>query len=317
MLRIATCLGLGALGALFSVAACSDSSTTVTPTPDAAPIELDGGDGGQAVTNACPTTEYATLVVVGDSISDVGGGTAAETPFYRTLLVDNDDALYPDWAGFDLSTCWSLSAAQVVKVSLGSSIATIPADNDPSNMRILFNQVKSLPTSLAGPVLVVGTIGGNDAQAALRNVIFGSAEQQQADIDAFVGGFGAAMTELTTDGRFGAGVKVDVLMTNIYDPSGGTGNFQYAPGGGACPGALGLWPSDRETGPLLVKWNTAMGAEAGKFPTVKLLEMAEPFASHAVSTPAAENWFAADCIHPNPAGHHAIREIFWTAMREL
>ncbi len=53
------------------------------------------GSGGN--TMQCPTAVYKTLVVMGDSISDVGGsgGPDDQKPFYRTLLVNNDDSLYP------------------------------------------------------------------------------------------------------------------------------------------------------------------------------------------------------------------------------
>lgn len=292
-------------------------SGTSTPTEEAG--TTDGATGDTvAPPSACPAYKPKTIIVVGDSISDVGAGDPVEKPYYRTLLVTNDDAKYPAWKGFDLATCAGLDpAAGVVKASKGGAIATVPASNEPSNKGILLNQVTDLPTSLPGPVLVVGTIGGNDVQRGLANVILGSPQQQQADIDKFVAGFGAAMAELSKPDRFGAGVKVDILMTNIYDPSGGTGKFYYEPAKGKCPGALGLWPEDRTTAEPLAKWNDAMKAEAAKYPKVKMLELYAPFTKHSVSTPEADNWFYKDCIHPSALGHHAIRGIFFSGMATL
>ena len=280
----------------------------------------DGGDGTIPKPRACPTSMFKTLVVVGDSISDVGGsgGGAAQEPFYRTLLVNNDDARYPEWKGFDLATCWSLDPTMnVVKVSKGGAVATVPANNSGADKGVLLNQVTGLPAALPGPVLVIGTIGGNDVQAGLVTVLTGTPAQVQTKIDGFVAGFGQAMAEVTKPDRFGAGVKTTVLMTNVYDPSGGTGHFYFEPEMKTCPGALGFWPDKKETSTLLGQWNTAMATEAAKYAGLHLLELRAPFVTHSVSTPAASNWFFHDCIHPSSLGHDAIRGVMWAGMVDL
>lgn len=261
----------------------------------------------------CPKKIYKTLVVVGDSISDVGGGGSGQQPFYRTLLVQNDDKLYPEWKGFDLSTCWGLDPkAGVVKVSKGGAVAT---EGKPQS--VLFEQVKAIPMTLEGPVLVVGTIGGNDVQAGLINVVIGTPAQAEADIAAFIKGSGDAMGYLTTADRFGAGVHVDVLITNIYDPTGGSGDFTFTPKNQACGGMFTLWPKGKTTDEPLKPWNDAMQTEADKYPGVHLLDLHAEFIGHQVSKPDPENWYHDDCIHPNAAGHEHIRELFWTAMLGL
>jgi lysophospholipase L1-like esterase len=321
--------------------ACSSSTTTnaapVSPGDDGGGSDGgttdDGGEGGTTPTpeggtiggatipepTACPTAKFKTLVVLGDSISDVGAGSGAdEEPFYRTLLVKNDDVKYPDYKGFDLATCMQLDpTAGVVKASLGGAVATVPKTNDPTDKSVLLNQATGLPKTLTGPVLVVGTIGGNDVQRGLVTVLTGTPAQVQMQIDAFAAGFGAAMAELTKPDRFGAGVKVTVLMTNVYDPSGGTGHFYYQPKMATCPGALGFWPDKKETASALAPWNTAMANEAAKYPDVKLLELAAPFVAHQVSTPDPTNWFHEDCIHPNSLGQNAVRGVFWNGLMTL
>ena len=262
---------------------------------------------------SCPKTVYKKLVVIGDSISDVGGSGSGQTPFYRTLLVQNDDTLYPDWQGFDLKTCWGLDPkANVVKVSKGGAVAS-----EGSMASVLFTQTKSIKQTLEGPVLVVGTIGGNDVTSGLVHVIAGTPAQVTADIAAFVKGFGDAMNDLTKPDRFGAGVKVDVLITNIYDPTGGTGDFTYAPAGKSCGGMFTLWPAGQSTEAPLKDWNDAMAAEAANYPGVHLLDLHTQFLGHQVNVPDPENWFHGDCIHPNTAGHEHIRELFWQAMLTL
>lgn len=280
-----------------------------------------GSDAGSDATTdgstsnlSCPAVQHKTLVVIGDSISDVGGsgGPDDQEPFYRTLLVQNDDALYPSWKGYDLKTCWSLDpAANVVKVSKGGAIAT---EKPNSQASILLDQVKSLPATLEGPVLVVGTIGGNDVVAGLTDYLVGTPAQQQKDREDFIKGWGDAMAELTQADRFGAGVKVDVLMTNIYDPSGGSGDFTFTPEMHKCPGALAIWPANTPTDPALGPWNDAIATEAAKYPGVTVLDLHEQFKTHAVNAEASSNWFHDDCIHPNAAGHAAIRELFWAGM---
>ncbi len=308
-------LGFGALA--LALGACSSASTDTPAAADAGTKPIDSGAAADsAVSHACPTSAHKTIVVVGDSISDQGSGEtlASQEPFYRTLLVKNDDAKYPDWKGSDLSTCWKIDpTANVVKVSVGGAIATEKV----GKQSVLLDQVKSLPASLPGPVLVIGTIGGNDALAGLADVLIGTAEQQKADLDGFIKGFGDAMTELTRTDRFGAGVKVDVLMTNIFDPSGGTGNFVYTPEKINCPGSFSLWPAGKPTDPVLNAWDTAMQAEAAKYPGVKLLDLHAQFKSHDVNQAADANWFYDDCIHPNSAGHEHIRELFWGGISAL
>ncbi len=313
----------------------SDTSNVGAPAPEPTPAEEAGSDTGELVDAgpdalnptegipapaACPTAKFKTLVIVGDSISDIGGGTGVtrEGPFYRTLLVKNDDAKYPAWKGFDLSTCWGLDpATHVVKASLGGAVASVPSPNNPTDKGILLNQVTGLPAALEGPVLVVGTIGGNDVQSGLVSLLLGAQAEVDAKVVAFAAGVDAALTELTKPDRFGAGVKATVVLTSVYDPSGGTGRFYYEPAAVSCPGALGYWPDNKETKSALAPWNAALAAEIMKHPSVKLLDIATPFALHPVATPAGTNWFYKDCIHPSSLGHHALRGIIWEGLRSL
>jgi GDSL-like Lipase/Acylhydrolase family len=337
MNRLLLVSAIGLIAAAFAACGGSDDGIVAGYTPDSGGTGP-GGDGGPATGDssdlpdgtgpgpgipkptACPASKFKTVVIVGDSISDVGGsgGGAGQQPFYRTLLLKNDDKLYPDWKGFDLSTCWGLDpTTNVVKASQGGAIATVPPNNTPGDSHILFNQAVGLPATLPGPVLVVGTIGGNDVTGGLVTVLTGTPAQLQTKIDAFAAGFGQAMAELTKVDRFGAGVKATVLMTNVYDPSGGSGHFYYEPNKASCPGALGLWPDAKPTAALLAQWNTAMATEAAKYPGLHLLELRVPFDSHSVSTATDSNWFYRDCIHPSSLGHNAVRGVFFTGMVAL
>lgn len=284
--------------ALLGLIGCSSSTNTTT---DAGGDSNTNADSAPVMT--CPAKKYGTVVVVGDSISDVGSGSMQDKqqPFYRELLVKNDDTKYPDYKGKDFTACWG--SANVVKVSKGGAVAT-----EGGMASVLFDQAKSIPMTLPGPVLVVGTIGGNDVQRALPKVVLGQDVMQ--DMMNFQKGLDDAFGELTKTDRFGAGVKADVYITNIYDPSGGSGNFSF-PDMTKCPGVLGFYPANMPTEPLLKPWNDIMTASANKA-GVKLLDMASLFKPHPVSSP--DGWLFTDCIHPNSAGHEHIRELFWNAI---
>lgn len=314
---------LGALSVVLGLGACTTTTnggsteTDASTATDAAVGLPDAADASLGPAKACPTAAHRTIVVVGDSISDVGSGETRDQqePFYRTLLVKNDDTRYAEWKGFDLATCWKLDPAKsVVKASKGGAIATQKVGGQQS---ILVDQAKSLPATLEGPVLVVGSIGGNDLLGGLTNVLFGDTAKAKADLDAYISGFGAAMSELTAPDRFGKGVKVDVLITNIFDPSDGTGRFRFTPENRKCDGSFQLWPEGQPTEATLVDWNSAMTAEAAKYPGVALLDLKAIYKGHDVNQAADQNWFYKDCIHPNTAGHNAIRGLFWKGIAGL
>lgn len=289
----------------------SSSSSGASGTPDSgAPNDAggtsDGGDGGGP--KGCPTRKPGTVVFVGDSIT----AGAGQPPYYRALLAANDDAKYPAWKGRDLATC-GIAAANVVNVSKGGAVATIPTNNDPDDARVLYNQAKKIPRALAGPVIVIGTIGGNDGQLALVGQVRGTSTLAQS-IARFTAGLGAALDELEAPNRFGAGVEASIILTNVYDPSDGSGVFDHAPSNAKCPSALGLWPASTPTTPFFTQLNTAMSAEVAKHPSVALLDLHARFAGHGVTKPQATNWFVSDCIHPDATGHDAVRDLFWNAL---
>ena len=283
---------------LTSVAALvfAGCSSSTDAGPNANPDGGAQGDTGTVDGDAPASSGLAfkTYVILGDSISDGGG----QGPFFHDLLQHNDDAKYPAYAGKDLTTKYG-NGLKVVKASKGGARAVN-----------LDAQVGGLPTSLDGPVLVTITIGGNDVTAALATILTGGSDAK--DRDAFQGYLGTALDELTKPGRFGAGVAVRVVLTNIYDPSDGTGNFVYD--GKSCPGGLGFWPKGKATTPLLDPWEAVMATEAGKHPEVSLVDLRAKFDGHGVETGLSSTWFYSDCIHPDALGHDAVRALVWDAV---
>ncbi len=228
---------------------------------------------------------FKTYVILGDSISDGGG----QAPFFYNSLTTDLQGKY----GADV---------KIVKASKGGA-KTVNLDA----------QVGGLPTALAGPVLVSITIGGNDVQAAIPGILTGG--DGSADRTAFQGYLKTALDELTKPGRFGDGVQVRVLLSNIYDPSDGTGNFSYD--GKKCGGALGFFPAGKTTDTLLDPWEAIMSDEAKAHTGVTLLALRELFKGHGVETGLATTWFVSDCIHPNATGHEQLHQLFWGATQKL
>jgi lysophospholipase L1-like esterase len=282
----------------FGLVGCSSSVDAANNPADGGGTDTSatGGDtAGTDTSTPAGSLAFKTYVVLGDSIS-AGGG---EAPYFNDLLLKNDDTKWPDYKGQDITTKYG--PVKLEKHSKGGSTAVN-----------LDSQIAALPTSLEGPVLVTITIGGNDVQAALPGVLTGGTDD--AKRAQFQGYLQTALDELTKPGRFGDGVKVRVVMTNIYDPSDGTGNFVFA-SGTKCPGALGFWPAGKETKSILDKWEDVMATEAAKHPEVKLVDLRARFTGHGV--PDAETWFVSDCIHPNAMGHNQIRGLAWDTIKNL
>ena len=289
-----------AIASLFAVTAACSGAVSQSPasSQDGGTTTGGGGGGGGGGSgdggNPVTTQGFKTHVILGDSISDRGG----QGPFFYDLLDHNDNAAYPDYKGKDLST------------KLGSDITIVKNSKAGATSIGLSGQVKGLPASLVGPVLVTITIGGNDVQSALGAIILSGNDSQQRM--SFTNNLDGSLAELTKPGRFGDGVNVKVLLVNIYDPSDGTGNFKFA-NGMSCGQPLSLWNKGM-TDQYLAPWEDAMTTTVAKYPTVKLLDLRSAFHGHGV--PATDTWFVSDCIHPNTHGHAALRTLFWKSLSD-
>ncbi len=269
---------LGSL-ALLVVACSSGDSTSNDAGADAA---ADTGPSGPA---------YATYVILGDSISDGGG----QGPFFYDFLVANDDTLYPDWHGKDLTTRYGIDASHVVKASKAGAVS---AD--------LAGQLAKVPHDLPGPVLVTITIAGNDMTAAFVDILQG---KDAADLAATKANIDAALAEIHSPGRFGAGVEATVFEANVYDPS-----DDVAANFASCPSPLSLIPSTFDIATTFTTWNGAIAASIAATGDVDV-DAHSDFLGHGAEKPSdGTRWFFSDCIHPNQYGHDQLRMAFWNAI---
>ena len=189
-------------------------------------------------------------------------------------------------------------------VTLGDSISDrggvapffydLLAANDDAVSSGLLNQIECIPEGVVPPVVVTLTIGGNDLRAAILRVLQG---QDGPDRDAFRANLTAAFAALK---KKLPGARV--FQATIYDPSDGTGDFSR------CGSPLNLIPK-QDTKPFFAAWNQ-VATEVAAAEGVTMVDAYSAFNGHGV-VPTAENWFAADCIHPSRIGHNEMRKLFF------
>ena len=244
-----------------------------------------GGGGGTPVGLVPAGGSLGTYIVLGDSISDQGG----IAPFFY-------DSLHTD-----LAAKWP--SLMYVHAAIAGSITDTFSDGLPPGAPTLASQIAGLGTSYPGDVLVTITIGGNDLN--------GHAIQAIGGTDATVRGeFGthldAELGALATPGRLGSG-KVYIVLANIYDFTDGMGDFATVKCG---PGANVTAAMDQM---VFAAWNGVAATSAAGASTT-IYDMHASFMGHGYNnTDPSQVWFdAASCIHPNAAGHDAIRRSIYT-----
>ncbi len=283
------------------VCACSTSSETAATIADRRAAVDDGGDpdgdgnngnvadaastkdsDGGTLSNGPLPSAFGSYVVLGDSISDVGAGPQTG-PFYRDLLYQNDDTLYPAWKGITLKDKFGVT--QYVPKAVGGSRTSE-----------LALELGTVPAGLATPILVTVTSGGNDMTASLGDILLNptasaaDAQRTADNVDAFL---------QAVEGKYPG--QVYVLQADVYDPSGDTGNFA------SCPNLI---PIDKKVDQAtFAQWNGLIHAAIAKHPYAYTAPLHDTFLGHDVHS--ADNWFYIDCIHPTPKGHHHIRRMFW------
>lgn len=217
--------------------------------------------------------DVGTLVVLGDSIGDGGG----QGPYYYELLPDALSGHY------------------------GKAIDYRNRADSGSETSALLEQIQGLPGTLAGPVAVAITSGGNDMKDNLVPILIGqdgAARTQMGDnID-------AALDALLQPDRFGAGVEVFVFFGTIYDASDGAGDY-------ASGGCVINMNSPSPTDPFFESWNgEIVDRVAAQGQTV--VDMHDSFYGHGYNNPPS--WYASDCTHPNTLGHDQLHQLFFGLM---
>ena len=210
----------------------------------------------------------------------------------------NNSSAWPDWEGIDLATRYP--RIEVVDVSKsGAWTGTVLNDQ-------LGRLESQLTLPLDGEALVVMTVGGNDLHSVLRDP--SGVEERIANT---VDNWRKIAEYFLDDQRFPDGSTL--LMANVYEPTDAVGQV------GNCFYGLNisfLLPNLHDANTQL----RALAEEAG----FSALDLRGTFLGHGFNhsdptTPYFNEedpslWMANSCTHPNPRGHHEIRELFWRAI---
>lgn len=180
--------------------------------------------------------------------------------------------------------------------------------------------IEAFPDVEPKTTLLIFTIGGNDVFAWAEDAAEGKPiEEIEGDVDAAIQLLSDAMDYLDDDERFPNGLYV--AFSNVYEYTDGTGDTASC----ALAEGMGLgeeWSAGR---PLVVRFNEAFMAEAVEH-QFDLVFMLEHFCGHGFRNddetgqcyrgPEAERWLDFTCIHPTPAGHGQIHDLFMAVVDE-
>jgi lysophospholipase L1-like esterase len=285
--------------ALLLLTACAPASVEPAPDPTPTPEPTPPLDpGGPSLPPEYDDAPAERLIFLGDSITAGEGAPAGRA--YRTLLIHNDDARWPEFVGLDLTTAWP-DLGEILDVSRGGH----------TSRNLVEQQLTSLDEQLDGPVdgatVSVLTIGGNDMQIALAAFLAQGEEASRERVDIFLANLELAVDTLTDPERFPDGARV--YLANVYEPTDGEGQHE------ACFAGLDL------TDMLLLLEEANLGIRAlAKDRGVAMIDLRSRFLGHGFWSGDEgfgddDRWFRDDCIHPNERGHHEIRSMFWDLLQ--
>ena len=200
-----------------------------------------------------------------------------------SLLVQNDDARWPEEQGDDLTTRYP----GIRFTNLASDGATIGD--------VFGAQLPLLDESDAETLLTL-TVGGNDLLSAFAN------RPRLALLEAIARDVADAY-EFLLDALRRARPNASILLATVYDPSDRTARI---------PGVL------EEAGPLplhvLDGFNARVRELATGTPGTALADVYSHFLGHGASVPEEERWYWRRApIEPNARGAHEIRRV-WRAV---
>lgn len=230
-----------------------------------------------------PPLAFRHYVALGDSISidiypaaDVArrfpGKASSDRLGASSLLHKNDDRLWPEFKGRDLST-------------LHPTIRYEDLASDGATTETLVRQVERVRSS-DEPTLATITIGGNDLLG-----LIGSRTNPVKEI----------ADRLTSAVRAYLDKRPDsiVLLTTVYDPSDGTNRLPDFPGELA------------EESKWLRQYHDRLHALVTTDERLKLADITSHFQGHGVTAPLEEQWYLRESIiEPNARGASEVRRVW-------
>lgn len=257
--------------------------------------------------------DVSHVVVLGDSISQ-GLGAQSQSLSYASLVVDNDDARYPEDQGQDLRHLFGPQTRFINLAHEGDTTYDVIARQLPQLFSLLREEarihvggsyIEGDRVILPGRLVLLLTAGGNDLQEALRpnNDFTGSALSRS------LVNLRSVMDAVRDRDLFQSGA--DVYFSNVYDLTDGEDHLVGCMEGMAFPGisrALGVWSNSY--------------ASLAYQESARLVDALNLFRGHGHNYANPNNpyfdeedptlWlYNRDCIHPNNLGHHMLRRAFY------
>lgn len=250
------------------------------------------------------------FINLGDSVAAGYNASPRDRLSYKKLLLANDNATWPTWAGRDLSTRFP-----------GLRFYDY-AQSGATSKNVLQSQLPNAKNvSASVGVLVVVHVGGNDL-----NDDFGAALLDQGRT--FKANLVQIANQLRNNSRW-AGLPVQVVIANFYEPTDdvgtifGSGYEDQVDDSGTCnlvknpvAGAF------RGTYYAFIENARAAADETG----ATFVDVHDHFLGHAFWHLHPEKpfydatdptlWFAMDCTHAVNRGHHELRRLFWQAVTD-
>ena len=235
------------------------------------------------------TAIISHYLALGDSISidlypaaDVArrhpGKASSDRLGAASLLVENDDRLWPEFRGRDLK-------AQFPKINATDLTA------DGATTESLLRQVERIPRS-DEPTLATITAGGND----LLGEIGWAARSPSAAI--------AARLQQAIEGVLARRPQSRIIVGTVYDPSDGTNRL---------PGVPGTLEREAE---WLREYNDRVRDLVATSDQLLLADIHRHFLGHGLGAPEAERWYLQESIiEPNARGASEVRRL-WLALLE-
>jgi hypothetical protein len=176
---------------------------------------------------------------------------------------------------------------------------------------------------LSKKTLVIMTMGGNDIASLTKDASNGATEMQLWNkAETFVQHMRDAMAWFYEPGRFPKGVSV--VFANNYEFTDGTANVQTCDVS-SLAGFEKPVPAPEQLKEMIIWVNEQYMSIAKEFGS-DMIFLLEEFCGHGFEKnnsmapcyrgPGTPQWFDITCIHPNPAGHDHITDMFMAVVNE-
>lgn len=302
--------------------ACLDEQFVagVSPGGDYSMFDVPIGSHCQG-TNQQDIADVERIVFLGDSVT-VGTPPTGAPEFYRSILAEalaTQFGLAPPEAGWEQVNVGN-GTAQVKESGAFASCAVWGAQNGD-----LAGQLDDCfaEGNFDARTLVVFTMGGNDGASIAKDYLDGAPlADVLAELDAMVAAHEAAVEWLVEPDKFPNGVFV--VNANVYEFTDET--FEFL----SCPtAAIAGFNSNPEMPDVLLSSLRHINEEYMRIAQengTDVVFMQEGFCGHGfrANDPASPcyrgpdnaTWFDLTCIHPTPAGHAALAEMFLNVISE-